>query len=227
MKRSTPTTSARAATSSAQSARRKRAPTRMPRPWPRWSRARTRNRRPRASKVGNQLRSAVAPRPCRRTTVGAPGGPLTSRTNVLPRPGSSTIRPGGSGTGGAAAVSENSDVDSDDLDLQQAARRLVFDDVARVAPDERLAERGPRGDHRDVVAPLLDRADEIALGVVVALVADGDDRAGGDGATGGAGSVDDLGALEHRLQLADARLHLALVVLGRVVVAVLGQVTEL
>ena len=72
--------------------------------------------------------------------MGAPEGPLMSRTNVWPRPGRSTVRPGGSGAGGANVVA-GSDVDSDDLDLQRAAGRLVLDDVARASPDESLTER--------------------------------------------------------------------------------------
>ena len=40
-------------------------------------------------------------------------------------------------------------------------------------------------------------------------------------------AVDDLGVLEDRFELADAALHVALLVLGRVVVAVLRQVAEL
>jgi hypothetical protein len=57
--------------------------------------ATTRYRRPRASKEGNQLRSALAVHPWSRSSVGAPGGPATSRTNVVPRPFSTTSRPGG------------------------------------------------------------------------------------------------------------------------------------
>ena len=53
-----------------------------------------------------------------------------------------------------------------------------------------------------------------------------DDRAGRDRAVGAA-ALDDLGVLEERLELADAALHLALLVLGGVVVAVLGEVAEL
>ena len=69
--------------------------------------------------------------------------------------------------------------------------------------------------------------DEVALGgrLVVALVDDGDDAAGTDDAVARRG--DDLGVLEQVLELADAALHVALLVLGGVVVAVLGQVAEL
>ena len=71
--------------------------------------ASTRNRRPSAENDVNQLRSAVAVQPCRSSTVGAPGGPATSRMNVVPRPGSSTFRPGGrSGVAGATFSSVGS-----------------------------------------------------------------------------------------------------------------------
>ena len=52
-----------------------------------------------------------------------------------------------------------------------------------------------------------------------------DDRARADHA--GRRRLDDLGVLEDRLELADAALHVALLVLGGVVVAVLGQVAQL
>ena len=42
------------------------------------------------------MRSAVAVHPCSSTSTGAPGGPSSSRTNVRPRPGNQTYRPGGS-----------------------------------------------------------------------------------------------------------------------------------
>ena len=96
-------TSASAATSSAQSARRKWR-VRMPCPWPRWSIAITRYRDDNGSKHHSQLRPPVADRPCSNTTVGAPGGPDASRMNVVPRPGSSTNRPAGTKDGGATNV---------------------------------------------------------------------------------------------------------------------------
>src|SRR5207249_9645339 len=82
-------------------------------------------------------------------------------------------------------------------------------------------------DHSQVVAALLDRSDEVPLRVVVALVADGDDRARLDPPAALGTGIDDLGVLEHGLELADACLHATLIVLGRVVVTVLGQVTQL
>ena len=92
---------------------------------------------------------------------------------------------------------------------------------------QRGAERRRRADHVEVAGALLDVADEVALGVVVAvaLVDDRDDGARPDDA--GLGGGDDLGVLEDRLELADAALHVALLVLGGVVVAVLGEVAEL
>ena len=44
------------------------------------------------SNARNQFSPPLAIQPCSSTTVGAPGGPATSRTNVVPRPGSSTRR---------------------------------------------------------------------------------------------------------------------------------------
>ena len=49
-------------------------------------------------------------------------------------------------------------------------------------------------------------------------------RAGGDDAL--VAALDDLGGLEHVLELADAALHVALLVLGGVVVAVLAEVAD-
>ena len=97
----------------------------------------------------------------------------------------------------------------------------------RRGPEQRGAERSGGADDVEVVDTLLDVTDEVALGLVVgvALVDEGDDAAGPDDAFGGRG--DDLGVLEDVLELADASLHVALLVLGRVVVAVLGEVAEL
>ena len=54
--------------------------------------------------------------------------------------------------------------DLDDLDLEHPAGGLVLDHVARRRADQRLAERRAGGDDVDVVDPLLDGADEVALG---------------------------------------------------------------
>ncbi len=87
----------------------------------------------------------------------------------------------------------------------------------------------PSGDpgRDDVVldAPLLDRPVEVGVGVVVALVAELDDGSGRHLVA--LGALDDLAVLDHRRELPDASLHVALVVLGGVVVAVLLQVAEL
>ena len=58
------------------------------------------------------------------------------------------------------------------------------------------------------------------------LVAELDDDPGGHDAGFVRRAVDDDGVLKHPLQLADAGLHLALGVLGGVIVAVLRQVAE-
>ena len=71
---------------------------------------------------------------------------------------------------------------------------------------------------------LLDGADQVALLVVVTLVGEGHHRTGHHHV--GGGDLDDLGVLEHTLEVADAGLHLALLLLGGVVVAVLRQVPE-
>ena len=48
----------------------------------------------------NQFSPPLAIQPWSRRSVGAPGGPATSRTNVLPRPRSATRRPSGTGARG-------------------------------------------------------------------------------------------------------------------------------
>jgi hypothetical protein len=89
-------------------------------------------------------------------------------------------------------------------------------------PGQRQAERAVRGVDRDV-GLVLARADEEALGLVVALVEDLDDHAG----TGDARArrrLADLGVAQQLGELADAGLELALLVLGGVVAAVLLEV---
>ena len=83
-----------------------------------------------------------------------------------------------------------------------------------------------RAHHVEIVGLLLHVADEVALGhgVVVAFVDDGDDRAGRHDAF--VAALDDLGGLDDVLELADAALHVALLVLGGVVVAVLAEVAH-
>ena len=49
----------------------------------------------RASRTAKKFSAAVAVHPCSNTTVGAFGGPGSSYTYVLPRPGSTTNRPSG------------------------------------------------------------------------------------------------------------------------------------
>src|SRR6266508_2594527 len=141
--------------------------------------ATTRYRRPSGSKAHNQLRPPVADSPWSSTMVGAPAGPCTSRTNVVPRPGSSTRRPAGTTEGWAAtAKGVGRLLDADDLDLEDTTGRLEVDDVTGAGTHQDLAERRAGRDHLEVVVALLDRADEIALDLVVALVADRDHCAG-------------------------------------------------
>ena len=71
---------------------------------------------------------------------------------------------------------------------------------------------------------LFDRANEEALDLVVAFVANADDGPRGDDRRGG--SLDDFGLEEHRLELADAGLHLSLSVLGGVVVAIFRKIAQ-
>ena len=95
-----PARPASAATSSAQSSRRNGRRLRMPRPWPRWSRAMTRNSRLRGSKHGNQLSPTVAVQPCRSTSTGAPGGPARlADKGRAPARQRGRVRPGGSAAG--------------------------------------------------------------------------------------------------------------------------------
>src|SRR5262249_1145539 len=106
-------------------------------------------------------------------TVGAPGGPANSRMNVVPRPGSSMRRPCGT-SAGARTVSA---AESTALDLQRPRGSLEVDDVADTMAEQRLAERRPGGDDLEVIVAFFDRADQVALCLVVTLVADLDDRA--------------------------------------------------
>ena len=69
---------------------------RRPRPWPRRSGATMLKNSLSGSNAWNQFRPPLAPQPCRRSNVGAPAGPATSRTNVVPRPGRTMRRPCGS-----------------------------------------------------------------------------------------------------------------------------------
>src|SRR5690606_3866129 len=117
-------------------------------------------------------------------------------------------------------------LDLDDGHREGAAGRLVAHLVTHLGPHQRLAERRHGGDDVDVVALLLDRADEVALGVLVVLVDDRHDRPAGH-RVGDLALVDGLGDLHERLEVADAGLGLALLLLGRVVVAVLLQVAHL
>src|SRR5579875_1594274 len=109
----------------------------------------------------------------------------------------------------------------DDLDPQGPARGLVLDDVAGALAHERLAQRRTWRHDVELLVLLLDRTHEEALGLVVSLVADGDDRSGCHPARLGRRPVDQHGARQGGLELADSGLHLPLAVLGCVVVAVL------
>ena len=71
----------------------------------------------------NQFRPPLATQPCSSSSVGAPGGPAISRTNVVPRRGSSSWRPGGSvGLGHGGPVRDAVDAVGE-LDEVAPARR--------------------------------------------------------------------------------------------------------
>ena len=89
-----------------------------------------------------------------------------------------------------------------------------------------MPERRVRRQHVVLLVALLDRADEIRDEVVVAFVAKVDERARLDDVAGGVG-VDHDRVLQHLLELADAGLVEAVLVLGRVVVGVLLDVAVL
>ena len=119
--------------------------------------------------------------------------------------------------------------DRDDLDRQRAARRLVLDGVAGALAEQRLAERerwgrrpagrpgAPRSSRRRSAACRPRRRPRSGASTTVpAATVPSPSRV----------VVDDPTAFEQRLELADPGLHLALGVLGGVVVAVLGEVAE-
>ena len=70
-------------------------------------------------------------------------------------------------------------------------------------------------------------ADEVALGVVLGITVVHDRHDGAWADDPGFRRLHDLRALEQRLELADATLHVALLIFGGVVVAVLRQITQL
>src|SRR5436190_20026982 len=71
------------------------------------------------------VRSAVAVQPCSSTATGPPGRPVNSRTKVVPRPGSSTKRPGGRGgsSGGKETFAESGGAGSRPGPTKTSARR--------------------------------------------------------------------------------------------------------
>ena len=104
---------------------------------------------------------------------------------------------------------------------------MVFNVVAHGVTEQRAAQRRGGGSDEDAVGLLLNGTDEelLAVLVAVALVDDLDDG----GVFNGMGvlvAFDNLVISDHVVNLADARLHLALAVLGGVVVAVFREVPE-
>ena len=115
------------------------------------------------------------------------------------------------------------------LDVGRLARVVadpleVPDDLDRRADDPEVA-RDRLLQRDDLEAARLD-VDLHRVDVVVAVVADRDDGTGLHEAVAAPLPLDDHRGGEHRLQLADPRLHLALGVLGGVVVAVLREIAE-
>src|SRR6476659_4731559 len=114
----------------------------------------TRYRLPSGSNAHTQFSPPVADSPWSSMTTGAPGGPATSRMNVVPRPGSSSARPGGTNDGACA-----SGVEANDLDLQDevfACWRLEVDDLADPMSQQRSPEGRAGRDHFEIVVPFLD-----------------------------------------------------------------------
>ena len=83
-----------------------------------------------------------------------------------------------------------------------------------------------RAHHIEIADLLFHMADQVHLSHLgsVAFVHDRDDRAGADETV--ISRFDDLGTLDKELELADAALHVALLILGRVVVAILAEVAQ-
>ena len=116
----------------------------------------------------------------------------------------------------------------EDLRTFSARRCCVLDLVAGSTAHQRPAQRRTRGDTSSSARRSSMWPTQVALGhvVVVALVAGcvTIDPMPTDAIVD---FVDDLGVLEDGLQLTDPALHVALLILGGVVVAVLGEVAEL
>src|SRR5919106_5923827 len=107
------------------------------------------------------------------------------------------------------------------LDGEVPGRSLIAHRVADPRADQGSAERRVGADHRQAGGAILAAADEERL-LVAVLVDGGHDVAGADDVASGRRA--DLRAPQHVLELADARLHLALLVLGRVILGVLAQI---
>ena len=90
----------------------------------------------------------------------------------------------------------------------------------------RALPRGDPGDTTSTPSPFSSIEPTKKRSVVVTLVADRHDGAGGDRRLDALFHIHDLCSLESGLELADAGFHFPLSVLGGVIVAVLGQVAE-
>src|SRR5919106_1529098 len=128
------------------------------------------------------------------------------------------------GHGSAVAV-----VQANHLVRERAARRFVRDALAHPLAEEGLAERrGDRHGSGPAGALFLRDGQQVALLVIVGVLegAEGHQQTRHRGVCLGR-PLDDLRMLQHALELADPRLNHALLVLGRVVLSVLADVTVL
>ena len=113
--------------------------------------------------------------------------------------------------------------DVDDFDLEDTTGSFEVHDVTNLVAHQRLTEWGARGENLEF-ASFFDGTNKKSLDLVITLVADAHDDPGNDGGT--IGSFDDLGIEEQSLELADPGLHLALFLLGGVVVTVFGEIAH-
>src|SRR6478735_1443944 len=146
--------------------------------------------------------------PTRNSVEGVDPGP--SATATCP----TRFTAGGCSTGGP---------DAHDFDRERALGARVADGVAGRVVEQRLAEGRRRRQHLELVAAFLDGTHQIGDGGVVTLHLHLDDRSGSDDLTRLAG--DHLDAPQDLLELADPSLVVTLLVLRRVVVGVLLDVT--
>ena len=117
-----------------------------------------------------------------------------------------------------------SGLDIDDLDLENASRCLEVDNAAHRATHQGNTKRRTRSENLEFAVAFLDRADQEALDLVIALVANADnDPRDHRGTIGG---FDDFGIKKKGFKLADSSFHLALLLLSGVVIAIFGEIAH-